>query len=48
MAKAVVQATTHFRDPKIIADVSRGLGAAMPGLEISAIPPQELLAARGW
>ncbi|HEY7466154.1 MAG TPA: pyridoxal 5'-phosphate synthase lyase subunit PdxS [Dehalococcoidia bacterium] len=48
MAKAIVQATTHFRDPKIIADVSRGLGAAMPGLEISAIPPQELLAARGW
>jgi pyridoxal 5'-phosphate synthase pdxS subunit len=48
MAKAIVQATTHFRDPKIIADVSRGLGAAMPGLEISAIPEKELLAARGW
>ncbi|HLG12783.1 MAG TPA: pyridoxal 5'-phosphate synthase lyase subunit PdxS [Dehalococcoidia bacterium] len=48
MAKAIVQATTHFRDPKIIADVSRGLGAAMKGLEIGAIPEGELLAKRGW
>jgi pyridoxal 5'-phosphate synthase pdxS subunit len=48
MAKAIVQATTHFRDPKIIAEVSRGLGAAMKGLEIGAIPPNELLATRGW
>jgi pyridoxal 5'-phosphate synthase pdxS subunit len=48
MAKAIVQATTHFRDPKIIADVSRGLGAAMPGLEIGSIPEKELLATRGW
>jgi pyridoxal 5'-phosphate synthase pdxS subunit len=48
MAKAIVKATTHFRDPKIIADVSRNLGAAMPGLEIGAIPERELLATRGW
>jgi pyridoxal 5'-phosphate synthase pdxS subunit len=48
MAKAIVQATTHFRDPKIIADVSRGLGAAMKGLEIGAIPEGELLSKRGW
>jgi pyridoxal 5'-phosphate synthase pdxS subunit len=48
MARAIVQATTHFNDPKIIADVSRGLGKAMPGLEISAIPQEELLARRGW
>jgi pyridoxal 5'-phosphate synthase pdxS subunit len=48
MAKAIVQATTHFQDPKIIAEVSRGLGKAMPGLEISAIPQGELLASRGW
>jgi pyridoxal 5'-phosphate synthase pdxS subunit len=48
MARAIVKATTHFRDPKIIADVSRGLGAAMRGLEIAAIPAQELLATRGW
>jgi pyridoxal 5'-phosphate synthase pdxS subunit len=48
MAKAIVQATTHFRDPKIVAEVSRGLGAAMRGLEIGAIPENELLASRGW
>ncbi len=47
-AKAVVEAVTHFRDPDIIARVSRGLGEAMPGLEISSIPQQELLASRGW
>jgi len=48
MAKAIVQATTHYNDAKIIAEVSTGLGSAMRGLEISAIPPNELLATRGW
>jgi pyridoxal 5'-phosphate synthase pdxS subunit len=48
MAKAIVQATTHFRDAKIIADVSRGLGGAMKGIEISTLPESELLATRGW
>src|SRR5438874_488008 len=48
MAKAIVKATTQFRDAGIIAEVSRGLGAAMPGLEIGAIPVKELLATRGW
>ena len=47
-ASAIVQATTHYRDPKIIAEVSKGLGEAMPGLEISAIPERERLAERGW
>jgi pyridoxal 5'-phosphate synthase pdxS subunit len=47
-ARAIVKATTHFRDASIIADVSKGLGEAMPGLEIGAIPEKELLAARGW
>ncbi len=47
-AKAIVAATTHYSDPKIIAEVSRGLGEAMPGLEISQIPESELLATRGW
>ncbi len=47
-AKAVVQATTHFQDPEIIAEVSRNLGEAMPGLDIKQIPTQELLATRGW
>ena len=48
MAKAIVKATTHFRDAKIIAEVSRGLGEPMRGLEIGAIPQNELLATRGW
>jgi pyridoxal 5'-phosphate synthase pdxS subunit len=48
MAKAIVKATTHFRDAAIIAEVSRGTGTAMKGLEIGAIPENELLAKRGW
>ena len=47
-AKAIVEATTHFRDPGIIAEVSKGLGEAMPGLEIATIPVEERLAGRGW
>jgi pyridoxal 5'-phosphate synthase pdxS subunit len=47
-AKAVVKATTHYTDYKIIADVSKNLGEAMPGLEISQIPENEILAKRGW
>jgi pyridoxal 5'-phosphate synthase pdxS subunit len=43
-----VQATTHFKDAKIIADVSRGLGEAMPGIEVRTLKPEEQLAARGW
>jgi pyridoxal 5'-phosphate synthase pdxS subunit len=47
-AQAIVKATTHYQDPTIIAEVSKGLGAAMPGLDIKAIPSQELLSPRGW
>jgi len=47
-AKAIVKATTHFQDPKIIAEVSKNLGEAMPGLDIKQIPTEELLASRGW
>jgi len=47
-AQAIVKATTHYQDPAILAEVSRGLGAAMPGLDIKAIPQQELLSPRGW
>jgi len=46
-AKAIVKATTHYQDPAIVAEVSKGLGAAMPGLDMKAIPQQELLATRG-
>jgi pyridoxal 5'-phosphate synthase pdxS subunit len=47
-AKAIVAATTYFDKPEVIAEVSAGLGKAMHGLEIPAIPKDELLAARGW
>ncbi len=48
MAKAIVSAVTHFDDPDLIARVSEGLGEAMPGLEINAIPDNERMAGRGW
>ncbi len=47
-AKAIVKATTHYMDAAIIAEVSKNLGEAMPGLDIKQIPEQELLAKRGW
>ena len=47
-AKAIVEATTHYNDALRIAEVSKGLGEAMVGIEISAIPENELLAVRGW
>ena len=46
-AKAIVEATTYYQDPKIIAEVSKNLGEAMPGLDIKQIPTEELLASRG-
>lgn len=48
MAKAIVRATTHYNDPKIIAEVSKNLGQAMPGMDIKQIPDDELLSTRGW
>jgi pyridoxal 5'-phosphate synthase pdxS subunit len=47
-AAAIVKAVTHFRDPKIIAEVSRDLGEPMVGRQVSAIPKEELIAGRGW
>jgi len=48
MAKAIVEATTHYNDPDLIAKVSRGLGDAMPGIEMSEISKEEMLSTRGW
>ncbi|HVL52699.1 MAG TPA: pyridoxal 5'-phosphate synthase lyase subunit PdxS [Vitreimonas sp.] len=48
MANAIVQATTHFDNATIVADVSKGLGAPMRGIAMEAIPEQERLAVRGW
>jgi pyridoxal 5'-phosphate synthase pdxS subunit len=47
-ARAIVQATTHFDNAQIVADVSKGLGAAMPGLEVRTMSDNERLAVRGW
>ncbi len=46
--RAIVAATTHYNDPRVIAEVSKNLGAAMVGIEISTIPHNELMAGRGW
>ena len=48
MAEAIVKATTHFNDPKMLAEVSKGLGASMPGLDVRTMPESEQLATRGW
>ena len=47
-ANAIVQATTHFDDPKIIAEVSRGLGEPMRGISAASVPQEARLAVRGW
>ncbi len=47
-ARAIVEATTFFQDPAVIAKVSRGLGEAMPGIEVDKLEPSELLQTRGW
>ncbi len=48
MAKAIVEAVNHFNEPEVIAEVSRGLGEAMRGIEVHTLPPEERLASRGW
>lgn len=47
-ARGIVEATTHYQDPSVLARVSRGLGEAMPGLEIRVMRPEELIQHRGW
>ncbi|MBC8390202.1 MAG: pyridoxal 5'-phosphate synthase lyase subunit PdxS [Actinobacteria bacterium] len=48
MAKAIVEATTHYNNPEILAKVSRGLGSAMFGIDISKLSKEDMLSARGW
>ncbi len=47
-ARAIVQAVTHFRDPKVLAEVSTDLGEAMVGLNVDKLSDKEKLAHRGW
>jgi pyridoxal 5'-phosphate synthase pdxS subunit len=48
VARAIVEATTYYNDPDILAKVSRGLGEPMRGLDIATMPESELLQTRGW
>jgi pyridoxal 5'-phosphate synthase pdxS subunit len=47
-AKAIVQAVTHYQDPAIVAEASKGLGGAMSGINARSLPESEVLAKRGW
>jgi pyridoxal 5'-phosphate synthase pdxS subunit len=47
-AKAVVEAVKHYNDPKVLAEVSKGLGEAMRGIQIESLPAEARLAERGW
>jgi pyridoxal 5'-phosphate synthase pdxS subunit len=48
MASAIVQSVHNYDDPQLLAQVSKGLGAAMKGLDVSTIPESEILQSRGW
>ncbi|KAL8388149.1 hypothetical protein RB595_009423 [Gaeumannomyces hyphopodioides] len=47
-ARAIVQATTHYKDPKVLAEFSTGLGEAMVGINCDTLPQADKLASRGW
>ena len=47
-AKAIVEATTHYNNPKILAKISENLGEPMVGINVSSLSEKELLAGRGW
>ena len=47
-ARAIVQATTHYKDPDVLVKVSEDLGEAMPGIETSKLKESDLLQTRGW
>ena len=47
-ASAIVKATTHYDNPEILLEVSRGLQPGMKGLEMNEIPAEDRLAVRGW
>jgi len=48
MAKAIVKATTHYNDPEMLVEISRGLGSSMPGLDVRTMPEDQKMAQRGW
>jgi pyridoxal 5'-phosphate synthase pdxS subunit len=48
MAAAIVKATTHYNDPQMLAEISRGLGGAMRGIEVNKMADEQRLEKRGW
>ena len=48
MAQAIVKATTHYNDPDMLVEISKGLGNSMKGLDIKTLKEDEVLAKRGW
>jgi pyridoxal 5'-phosphate synthase pdxS subunit len=48
MAKAIVKATTHYNDPEMLVEISKGLGSSMPGLDVRTMPEDQKMAQRGW
>ena len=48
MAKSIVKATTHYNDPEMLVEISKGLGSSMPGLDVRTMPEDQKLAQRGW
>jgi pyridoxal 5'-phosphate synthase pdxS subunit len=48
MARAIVEATTHYQDPAVVARVSKGLGTPMRGLSVTDMADGQRLATRGW
>jgi pyridoxal 5'-phosphate synthase pdxS subunit len=47
-ARAIVEATTHYSEPEILAEISKGLGEAMVGISVGSLPQDKLMAGRGW
>jgi len=47
-ARAIVEATTHYNEPEILAEISKGLGEAMVGISVSSLSQDKLMAGRGW
>ncbi len=48
MDKSIVKATTHYNDPEMLVEISKGLGSSMPGLDVRTMPEDQKLAQRGW
>ena len=47
-AKAIVEAAAHYQDAKLLAEVSKGIGTAMRGINVGSMKPEEKIAGRGW